>query len=58
VVGLEILLYVIYRNVYPAPDFPFDLSPYIAGAWLLIGLASVLFVPGLTRRIGANLAES
>jgi amino acid transporter len=55
-VGLAILLYVIYKNVYPAPDFPFNLFPYIAGAWLLIGLGSVLFVPGLARRIGANLA--
>jgi amino acid transporter len=56
VVGLAILLYVIYKNVYPAPDFPFNLFPYIAGAWLLMGFASVLFVPGLARRIGANLA--
>jgi hypothetical protein len=55
-VGLAILLYVIYKNVYPAPDFPFNLFPYIAGARLLIGLGSVLFVPGLARRIGANLA--
>jgi amino acid transporter len=55
-VGLAILLYVIYKNVYPAPDFPFNLFPYIAGAWLLVGLGSVLFVPGLARRIGANLA--
>jgi amino acid transporter len=55
-VGLAILLYVIYKNVYPAPDFPFNLFPYVAGAWLLIGLGSVLFVPGLARRIGANLA--
>ncbi len=57
VVGLVILLYVIYKNVYPAPDFPFNLFPYIAAAWLLIGVGSVLFVPGLARRIGANLAE-
>jgi hypothetical protein len=57
VVGLAILLYVIYKNVYPAPDFPFNLLPYIAGAWLLIGLACILLVPGLARRIGANLAE-
>ncbi len=52
-----ILLYVIYKNVYPAPDFPFNIFPYTAAAWLLIGVGSVLLVPGLARRIGANLAE-
>jgi len=56
-VGLAVLLYVLYRNVFPAPDFPFNLFPYVVGAWLLVGLGTVLFVPGLARRIGANLAE-
>jgi hypothetical protein len=51
VIGLLILLYVIYKNVYPPPDLPFNIFPYIAVAWLLVGL-----VPGLARRIGANLA--
>ena len=26
-------------------------------AWLIMGLGTVLLVPGLARRIGANLAE-
>ena len=56
VIGLAILIYVIYKNVYPPSDFPFNIFPYIAAAWLLVGLASVLLVPGLARRIGANLA--
>lgn len=56
IIGLGILVYVIYKNVYPPPEFPFNLFPYIAAAWLLIGLSIVLLVPGLVRRIGANLA--
>ncbi|MGH3149082.1 MAG: APC family permease, partial [Rubrobacter sp.] len=56
VVGLGILVYVIYKNVYPPPDFPFNVFPYVAAAWLLVGLGSVLLVPGLARRIGTNLA--
>jgi hypothetical protein len=57
VVALVILVYVIYANVYPVPDFPFNIFPYIVAAWLVIGLGIVLLVPGLARRIGANLAE-
>ena len=57
VIALAILVYVIYANVYPVPDFPFDVFPYVVAAWLVLGLGIVLFVPGLARRIGANLAE-
>jgi hypothetical protein len=37
VIGLAIALYVLYRNVWPVPDFPFDLFPYIVAAWLVAG---------------------
>jgi amino acid transporter len=57
VVALAILVYVIYANVYPVPDFPFNIFPYIVAAWLIVGLGIALLVPGLARRIGANLAE-
>ena len=57
VVALVILGYVIYANVYPVPDFPFNIFPYIVAAWLVLGLGIVLLVPGLSRRIGASLAE-
>jgi amino acid transporter len=57
VVALAILVYVIYANVYPVQDFPFNIFPYVVAAWLVLGLGIVLLVPGLARRIGANLAE-
>jgi amino acid transporter len=56
-IALVILVYVIYANVYPVPDFPFNIFPYVVAAWLVLELGIVLFVPGLARRIGANLAE-
>jgi hypothetical protein len=56
-IALAILVYVIYANVYPVPDFPYNIFPYIVAAWLVLGLGIVLLVPGLARRIGANLAE-
>ncbi|MCA1848460.1 MAG: APC family permease [Actinobacteria bacterium] len=57
VVALAILVYVIYANVYPVQDFPFNLFPYVVAVWLVVGLAIVLLVPGLARRIGVGLAE-
>jgi amino acid transporter len=36
--GIAVALYVLYHNVWPVPDFPFDLFPYLVGAWLLIGV--------------------
>src|SRR5918997_5171694 len=57
VIALAILVYVIYANVYPVQAFPFNLFPYIVAVWLVVGLAIVLLVPGLARRIGVGLAE-
>ena len=57
VIALVILVYVIYANVYPVPAFPFNIFPYVVAVWLVLGLGIVLLVPGLARRIGANLAE-
>ena len=57
VIALAILVYVIYANICPVPDFPFNVFPYVVAAWLILGLGIVLLVPGLARRIGANLAE-
>ena len=49
-IALAILVYVIYANVYPIPDLPFNVFPYVVATWLILGLGIVLFVPGLARR--------
>jgi amino acid transporter len=54
--GAVVALYVLYRNLVPAPAFPYNLFPYVVAAWLLIGLAVVLAVPELRRRVSAGLA--
>lgn len=33
--GPLLMLWVLYRNLYPVPDFPNDLWPYVAAAWLM-----------------------
>jgi amino acid transporter len=37
--GIAVAVYVLYHNIWPVPPSPFDLFPYLVGAWLLIGVA-------------------
>jgi amino acid transporter len=53
--GVLYLAFVLYKQLYPVPDSPYNLFPYIAGAWVLAGLAVVVLQPALARRIGERL---
>lgn len=57
VAGVATVAYTIYKNIHPVPAYPYNVFPYIAGAWLLLGLAIVLLVPGLAVKIGQRLTE-
>jgi hypothetical protein len=37
VLGIAVAVYVLYRNVWPVPDPPFDVFPYLVAAWLALG---------------------
>jgi amino acid transporter len=54
-VGIAVAGYVLYHNVHPVPDPPFDLFPYLVGGWLLLGVLVILFVPGLHERVSRGL---
>jgi amino acid transporter len=56
VAGIAVAGYTLYRNVYPVPDSPFNVFPYIVAGWLLLATALVLFLPGFAARIGEQLA--
>jgi amino acid transporter len=56
VLGIAFLLYVLWRNV-SGQIYPYDHFWQVVGVWLLVGLAIVLAVPGLARRIGTGLAQ-
>ena len=40
--GIAVAGYVLYHNVWPVPDFPFDVFPYLVAAWLLVGIGLAL----------------
>jgi amino acid transporter len=42
VAGIAVAGYVLYHNIWPVPDFPFDVFPYVVAAWLAVGIALVL----------------
>ena len=53
--GVAVAGYVLYRNLVPVPDYPFDLFPYVVAGWLAAGAAVVLAVPNLARRVSEHL---
>ena len=55
-VAIAFLGYTIYKNIKGA-TFPYDRFPIVVAIWLLVGLAIVVALPGLARRIGAGLAR-
>jgi len=56
VLAIAVLGYTLYSNLYPVPDPPYNVFPYVALAWLVIGLVIVLVSPALVRQIGLHLA--
>jgi amino acid transporter len=55
VAGIAVACYVLYRNVWPVPDPPFDVFPYVVAAWLAIGIGLAARVtPGGVGRLGGH----
>jgi amino acid transporter len=49
VLGPLLLLWVLYRNIYPVPDFPNNLWPYVALAWVIVAWALTRLKPAVTN---------
>jgi amino acid transporter len=49
VLGIAVAGYVLYRNVWPVPDPPFDVFPYLVAGWIAIGSAVAIVAPRLAR---------
>jgi hypothetical protein len=45
--GMLVLLWPLYNSVYPIPDFPRNLWPYVIIAWIFSGVLLVTFRPAL-----------
>jgi amino acid transporter len=56
--AIVFLGYTLYSNIYPVPAPPYNIFPYVALAWLLLGLLCIIASPGLAQRIGLHLEES
>jgi amino acid transporter len=58
VLGLVVLAYTLYRNVWPLPIGVAWWGPSVAIAWLVIGIIGVLARPAATRQAGEQLTRS
>jgi amino acid transporter len=47
--GPILLLWVLYRNIYPVPDYPNNLWPYAAFAWVVASAALIRLRPRVAR---------
>ena len=48
VLGPVLLLWVLYRNIYPVPEFPNNLWPYVAAGWVFVAWALTRLRPAVT----------
>jgi amino acid transporter len=55
IIGLLISGYVLFANLYPVPSAPFNLFPFVAGAYMLVG-AAILIVS--SRGEGARTMDA
>jgi amino acid transporter len=58
VLGLVVLGYTLFRNVWPLPTGVAWWGPSVAIAWLVIGIIGVLARPAVTRQAGELLTRS
>jgi amino acid transporter len=49
VLGPILLFWVLYRNVYPVPEFPNNLWPYVVMGWVIVSWAVTRMRPAVTR---------
>jgi amino acid transporter len=49
VLGPVLLLWVLYRNIYPVPIFPNNLWPYVAAGWVTVAWLLTRLRPAVTR---------
>jgi amino acid transporter len=58
VLGIIVLGYTLYRNVWPLPTGVNWWGPSVAIGWLVVGIIGVLVRPAATRRAGQMLLKS
>lgn len=56
--AIIVLGYTLYSNIFPVPAAPYNIFPYVALGWLVLGLLIVFVSPALVNRIGLHLEEN
>jgi amino acid transporter len=57
VLGLVVLGYTLYRNVWPVQEGAGAWFPVVTAVWILLAVVYVLVRPGMSRRVGERLTS-
>jgi amino acid transporter len=53
--GIAFATYTLYKNLWPVPAYPFDIFPYVVAAWLAVGFAATVAIPGFAKQVDEQL---
>ena len=54
-IGVALMLFVIWGSIYPVPDYPMNLLPYVFGLYMLVGAAWFLYLKRVAPQEFANI---
>jgi amino acid transporter len=57
VLSIVMLAYILYANVYPIPNTPYNYFPYIVIAWIFLGFLIMLLNPQFVTKFSHHLAH-
>ena len=57
VLAVAFIGHVLYKNLVPVPESPYNILPYVAAGWLVIGALLLVTRPRMARKMDGELSQ-